>query len=383
MHWLHRASPWRCLFEPPFEPEVGEQRLTEPLRRILSSAPATLSSAHEWQRQWVEVLLRYDLPAWRISQLISDYNAWLYRRAIDESLEEMNCQGWGPEPARYCVLVLGSGARDESLLGPDQDNALIIEDYPDARQRDIDAYFQALGEGFTRRLDQAGIPLCQGHVMARWPMWRKRLSEWQAQLELWTQDRQVKRVQQTNILLDFSPVHGDDRLADDLARSVTQIVPRRALFMDEMAALLDELPVALNRRGRLANTSTREGPFEQAIDLKHQGLMPLVSAVRLLAVHQGCKEVSTCRRLMALGVAPDCPLTPGKAETVLATFQRLQQLMLDQQCHQLAIGLTADSWLDITRLRADQEYMLVYDLQAVRRFVSWVQAQVRSRRRVT
>ncbi|NOG31055.1 signal transduction protein [Halomonas sp. TBZ9] len=382
MHWLHRASPWRCLFEPPFDPEVGEQRLMEPLQRVLSAAPANLSSAYQWQRQWVEVLIRYDLPAWRISQLISDYNAWLYRRAIDESLEEMTSQGWGPVPVRYCVLVLGSGARDESLLGPDQDNALIIEDYPDSRQRDIDGYFQALGEGFTRRLDEAGIPLCQGYVMARWPMWRKRLSEWQTQLELWTQDRQVKRVQQTNILLDFNPVHGDRWLADDLAKSVTQILPTRALFMDEMAALLDELPVALNRRGRLANTSTQEGPFDQAIDLKRQGLMPLVSAVRLLAVHQRCKEVSTRRRLLTLGVAPDCPLSLGEAESVLATFQRLQQLMFDQQRHQMAIGLTTDSWLDLARLRADQVHMLVYDLQAIRRFVNWVQTQVRSSRRV-
>lgn len=354
----------------------------EPLQRVLSAAPADLSSAHQWQRQWVEVLTRYDLPAWRISQLISDYNAWLYRRAIDASLEEMTSQGWGPVPVRYCVLLLGSAARDESLLGPDQDNALIIDDYPDSRQRDIDGYFQALGERFTRRLDEAGIPLCQGHVMARWPMWRKRLSEWQAQLELWTQDRQVKRVQQTNILLDFSPVYGETSLANDLARSVTQIVPRRALFMDEMAALLDELPVALNRRGRLANTSHEAGPFEHAIDLKRQGLMPLVSTVRLLAVHQRCTHVPTCQRLMALGVNPDCPLTLGEAEALVATFQRLQQLMLDQQCHQMAIGLTPDSWLDLARLRADQAHMLVYDLQAVRRFVSWVQTQVRSSRRV-
>ena len=383
MHWLHRASPWRCLFELPYEPEVGEQRLIEPLQRVLSATPANLTSAYQWQHQWVEVLIRYDLPAWRISQLISDYNAWLYRRAIDESLEEMASQGWGPVPARYCVLVLGSGARDESLLGPDQDNALIIEDYPDSRQRDIDGYFQALGEGFTRRLDEAGIPLCQGHVMARWPMWRKRLNEWQAQLELWTQDRQVKRVQQTNILLDFSPIHGDDSLADDLAQSVTQILPNRSLFMDEMAALLDELPVALNRRGRLANTSAQEGPFKQAIDLKRQGVMPLLSAVRLLAVHQRCQKVSTRDRLMALGIAPHCPLTPVEAETVLATFQRLQQLMFNQQCHQVAIGLTPDSWLDLTRLRADEAHMLAYDLQAVRRFVSWVQSQVRSSRRVT
>lgn len=64
--------------------------------------------------------MHYDLPAWRISQLISDHNASLYRQAIDLSLDDMRAQGWGEPPADYCILLLGSAARYESLLGPDQ-----------------------------------------------------------------------------------------------------------------------------------------------------------------------------------------------------------------------------------------------------------------------
>lgn len=378
MRWVHRSSPWRSLLEHGQTSDVSA--LLAPLNDVLDAAPppeSPLHNAYQWQQHLVETLVRYDLPAWRISQLISDHNTWLYRQAIALSLDEMQSQGWGAPPADYCVLILGSGARDESLLGPDQDNALIIDDYPDSRHREIDGYFQALGERFTGHLDEAGIPLCQGNVMARWPMWRKRLGEWRTQLELWTQERRVKRVQQTNILLDFTPVVGETRLARALLQSVADIVPKRSLFMDEMAALLDELPVALDRFGRLKG-GIKEAPFSGAIDLKHQGLMPLVSAVRLLSLHTGVREVSTRKRLHELGEHNASGVAREQAEGLVATLERLQQLALDQQRHNLSLGQVADGWVDSAKLRDDQTHMLKYDLQQVRKFVSHAQSRVRS-----
>ena len=96
-----------------------------------------------------------------------------------------------------------NAAREDAQSGA---GFLVADAGPDSRHGEIDGYFQALGERFTERLDRAGIPLRSGHVMARWPMWRKRLSEWCEQLSLWTADRRVKRVQQANILLDFQSV---------------------------------------------------------------------------------------------------------------------------------------------------------------------------------
>ncbi|MCL7929023.1 DUF294 nucleotidyltransferase-like domain-containing protein [Halomonas llamarensis] len=378
MRWVHRSSPWCRLFEHGQTRDVSA--LLAPLNDVLDAAPpveSPLHNAYQWQQHLVETLVRYELPAWRISQLISDHNALLHRQAITLSLDEMQSQGWGAPPADYCVLILGSGARDESLLGPDQDNALIIDDYPDSRHREIDGYFQALSERFTGRLDEAGIPLCQGHVMARWPMWRKRLGEWRTQLELWTQERRVKRVQQTNILLDFTPVVGETRLARALLQSVADIVPKRSLFMDEMAALLDELPVALDRFGRLKG-SIKEAPFSGAIDLKHQGLMPLVSAVRLLSLHTGVREVSTRKRLQELGEHSASGVARDQAEGLVATLERLQQLTLDQQRHNLSLGQVADGWVDSAKLRDDQTHMLKYDFQQIRKFVSHAQSRVRS-----
>ncbi|MGM0542452.1 MAG: DUF294 nucleotidyltransferase-like domain-containing protein [Pseudomonadota bacterium] len=376
MRLIHQASPWRSLIND--DGTLDIPALTAPLDYLTphtSSLPSSLTNAHAWQLSLVESLVHYDLPAWRISQLISDHNASLYRQAIDLSLDDMRAQGWGEPPADYCILLLGSAARYESLLGPDQDNALIIDDYPDHRHVEIDGYFQALGERFTARLDEAGIPLCRGHVMARWPMWRKRLSEWRAQLSIWSADRQVKRVQQTNILLDFSPVAGNPALAERLADSIAATLPKAALFMHEMAALLEELPVALDRFGRLVSSPALDAPHDEAINLKQQGLLPLISAVRLLCVRHQRREVATRERLAALShVAGVLPL--AQADLLVAALERLQQRLLDQQRANKALGQTADGWVDLGALRDDERLLLKFDLQQIKAFVQQIRADL-------
>lgn len=369
MRLLHRPSPWRDLFSSDVLPDPGGwPPLLAPLSQALASLGAApdLAEAHAWQGQLVEALDRLDLPAWRISQVVSDHNDWLYRRAITLSLEEMRALGWGAPPAAFCVLVLGSGARHESLLAPDQDNAMIIADYPDERHAEIDGYFQSLGERFTARLDAAGIPFCQGHVMARWPMWRKRLSEWHAQLEIWTTERRVKRVQQANILLDLHPVHGEAALAEALADRVARLLPGAHLFLDEMASLLDELPLALDRLGRLGGDG-QGAPHERAINLKRQGMLPLVNAVRLLALRHGIRPPDTRSRLVALVVQEALDAVHARALT--AAHERLQALMLDEQRRALREGRTPDGWVDVGRLGEAQRLLLRHDLLQIRALV--------------
>ncbi len=365
MRLLYRASPWRTLFTGDFPSALDAwPPVLAPLRDALNAIGPTprLAEAHRWQSVLVEALDRLDLPAWRISQLISDHNDWLYRRAVELSLNELQGQGWGPPPVAFCVLTLGSVARHESLLGPDQDNAMIIADYPDARHTEIDGYFQALGERFTQRLDTAGIPLCKGHVMARFPMWRKRLSEWGEQLALWTADRRVKRVQQANILLDFHPVYGEPALAEALADRVARRFPDAHLFLDEMAELLHETPVALDRFGRLA--SGGEGaPHERAIDLKHRGVLPMVNAVRLLSLRHAVTPPDTRSRLTAL-VMRDV-LDTEHARALTMALARLQGLLLAEQRMALAEGRTPDGWVNDARLAEDERLLLRHDLKQI------------------
>lgn len=380
MRLLQRPSPWRSLFAGAFPPDPScwPESLAPLSDALTALGPEPgLAEAKAWQPTLVEALVRLELPASRIAELLSDHNDWLYRRAIDDALTEMRAQGWGAPPVAFCVLTLGSGARHESLLGPDQDNAMILDAYPDARHTEIDGYFQQLGERFTSRLDAVGIPLCRGQVMARWPLWRKRLEEWGRQLEIWTAERRVKRVQQATILLDFFPVYGEARLAEALRDKALALVPRAALFLDEMAELLEESPPLLERFGRLVVDD--EAPHERAFDLKRRGLLPLVNATRLLAWCHGCRSVDSRGRLAELVGREG--VDAARAQALQGVLERCQALLLRAQRESLAQGRAADGWIDMARLDEAERLLLRHDLGRVRELIKLAKAAARKERR--
>ncbi|MBE0506092.1 MAG: signal transduction protein [Marinospirillum sp.] len=375
MQYLSRSSPWRQVFQHPGGLQSSDAQVLAPLQEVLVECPKYLDAQliKPWQQQLVQVLLRLDVPAWRISQLISDHNDWLYQQALEESLAAMRSNGWGEPPIGFCVLQLGSAARHESLLRPDQDNAMILEDFPDHRYQEIDTWFQHLAEGFTDRLDQAGIPLCKGHVMARWPLWRKRLSEWIEQMRLWTAGRVVKKVQLSNILLDFNPIYGDAALAQAFRVELAALLPKAHGFLHEMGELLDEIPVALDAFDRLVSDG-QEAPHAHALNLKRQGLLPLQSATRLFCLMQGVMEISTRDRLMALVTQQQ--LQAAEAIDLIEALDSLQGLLLQAQLVSLKAGRQADGWLDLQQLTARQKQLLKMDLKLIRSFVRKVRKQL-------
>ncbi|EXJ11503.1 MULTISPECIES: DUF294 nucleotidyltransferase-like domain-containing protein [Nitrincola] len=356
---------WRMLFSQTRLPDTqGWPDCLSGLASVLSAMSSSdVTRVKALQVPLVEALMELQLPAWHISQILSDHNDWLYRFAIQESIAEMQQQGWGEAPCRFCVLCMGSGARSESLLNPDQDNALIIEDYPDARQGEIDLWFQTLSERFTDKLDLVGIPLCKGHVMARWPLWRKTLSQWCEQFRQWTSRRTVRQVQFSNILLDFKPVFGDSSLADAFREYALSRMPRAGLFLHEMSELLDETPVALDRFERLHGDG-KETPHQDAINLKKQGLLPLQAALRLLALRKGVSEQSCQARLAAL--AEQRVIHQDHAEALLLSLHHIQDLLLHSQLSAFKEGRPIDGWVDLRTLNPMSKQVLRLGLLSIK-----------------
>ena len=82
------------------------------------------------------------------------------------------------------MLVLGSGGRGESLLAPDQDNAIVHE----GSEAD-DPWFKEVAERIADLLDAAGIPYCMGKVMASNAIWRRSLTGWEEEVLRWLRHR--------------------------------------------------------------------------------------------------------------------------------------------------------------------------------------------------
>jgi CBS domain-containing protein len=359
-------SSWRKLFAHQAAAATGKPSgVLAPLDEALAALgeQPTLAQAKAWQPHLVDALTTLELPAWLICELLSDHNDLLYRLAIDEALARMRSAGWGDPPLGYAVLVMGSGGRHESLLCPDQDNALILEDYPPERHSEIDTWFCTLASAYTATLDGAGIPYCRGHVMGSQPLWRKPLSEWREQMRLWMGGRRVRLVQQCNILFDFAPVSGDAELATRLREAIFEQLPTAGLFLHEMQALFDESPVALDRFDRLLG-SGRDAPHPHAINLKQQGLLPLTAALRLLALKQQCPLVGSRERLDWL--AGQGVLDAGFARVMKAVFARLIDQLLRAQMNSWRSGARPDNWVDIGALSEAEREQLRQDLRRVR-----------------
>ena len=219
-----------------------------------------------------------------VAAVISDVMRSMTARAAELAEAAMK----SPAPAPYCVLILGSGGRGESLLAPDQDNALIH-----AGQESDDPWYAELAERMTGSLDAAGIPYCKGDVMASRPLWRHGVDDWRRQISDWVDRPKPENLMNVDIFYDFLPVAGDVGLAEDLRRHALEAAGQAKPFLVGLSQDLERYSPPVGLFGRLRTTAG-------VVDLKIGGLFPIVAGARILALRHGIAETGTVERLTAV-----------------------------------------------------------------------------------
>jgi DNA polymerase-3 subunit epsilon/CBS domain-containing protein len=268
----------------------------------------------------------------------------LTRRAAIEAEKRLSGRGMGAPPAPYAVLVLGSGGRGESLLVPDQDNAIIHAGEPGD-----DAFFLALGHEMTAILDDIGIPLCKGGVMARNPMWNGNQQAWRARIIGWTETVTPEDLLSVDIFFDFRAVHGDMALAQGLASEARAIAAQARAMVKLLADQMKSWSPPIGMFGRLITEDGR-------MDLKKGGLFPIVASARCLALSHALPARSTAERLAALRAAGI------GADSDLAAFEKaletLMELILAQQLADISAGLPPSTKVNVSSLDAERREAL-------------------------
>jgi signal-transduction protein with cAMP-binding, CBS, and nucleotidyltransferase domain len=258
-----------------------------------------LQHVKEAQVEVAERLFEESVPVPEIQGLLTQVNNDIYRRIVQLVMADMRVGGWGDPPVDFCVIVMGSGGRGESFLFPDQDNGFILEDYPDEQHPRVDRFFIELGERMTRALDDVGITLCRGFVMATNPLWRKSISQWQQQIGGWLKHPGERTLRLSDIFFDFASVSGNATLATRLRDYLTGRVAQHHGFLRQMQAVQADHNVALGLFGRLTPDNS-PGPHRGDLNLKYHGLMPLVESTRLMALRHRVAATGTLERLDAL-----------------------------------------------------------------------------------
>ncbi len=282
-------------------------------------------------------LLEEGISASLIAAMVSREIGAMTRRAAELSVLKLEAAGLGPAPSPYAILVLGSGGRGESLLAPDQDNALVwAEDVPEA-----EAWFARFGAEMATLLDQAGVPLCKGGVMAREPGFRGSLQDWRRRIEGWATRNRPEDLLAVDIFYDFRVVAGDGHLAADLADIAFDVAARAPLLAKLLAGEVENYKPPLTLFGGLQAESGR-------VDLKKGGLFPIVAAARCLSLVHGVRVRGTVERLRALGTAGVG--SSADFDMLIRAHGLIIGLLLEQQLKDIAAGAPPSNAIQLSTL---------------------------------
>jgi CBS domain-containing protein len=251
---------------------------------------------------------------------------------------------WGPPPVAYAWVAAGSQARGEQTAKSDQDNCMILDDAFDAPRHG--EYFERLARYVCGGLDACGYSYCPGDIMAMNDAWRQPLRRWQQYFRRWTDEPEPQALLNSGVFFDQRCVHGHPALLDQLRSDVLRRTPGNALFLLHMAsnALSREPPLGLF--GGI--TPQRRGEHPGTVDLKYQGIVPIIDLARVHALAGGHAAVNTHERLQVAWQGGD--ISEQAARDLRDALEFLAVTRIRHQARQIEAHLPADSLLSLHEL---------------------------------
>lgn len=285
-------------------------------------------------------------------EIISYIHHCIQRRGYEIILEQLKQQGQTPPDIRFCFIIMGSGGRKEMLLGPDQDNGFIYEDFPNEKTAEVDAFFIPFAEKLVAAYDEIGYPLCKGNVMASNPLWRGRLSEWSDRIADWINTPEPQKVRYSTIFFDFMPLVGDPSLCRGLTDIVHRQIRKFPLFLFHMMELDFKHKVPLGLLGRFIMDKDVKGK----ISTKQTGSIFIVDCVRMFMLQKQAEATTTCERLDQLVKLKVFNL--DTAEHIKAAYEAFTYLRLRNEISLVEAGKEPSHYLDPYALSKNEQELL-------------------------
>jgi CBS domain-containing protein len=318
--------------------------------------------------QAIQRLVAQGLSAYEIGRLVSELNDLVIRRVLDLAERELR-ETAGTAPMAFCWLVLGSEGRREQTIRTDQDNALVYEDPPRGLEARARWYFAELAERVIDGLLRLGYPRCPANSMASNPKWCQPLHVWRGYFEEWVRDPVPQNLLYSSIFFDFRPVAGAEDLAAALRDEIRAQIESWRSFPRQLGklAVSHGPPLGLFGRFLLEKKDGRRG-----INLKLNGMLLLVNALRAFAIELGLAETNTLERLEAATRAGGC-FTEDQADDVRRAYETIFRTRLEHQLAQLATGTTPDNFVDPHALTRGDQHQLQEAFRAIRRLQGTVE----------
>jgi len=282
----------------------------------------------------IEKMIKANVRAEEIGRVITSITD-----AITRQLIYLAQRSFGVEPCAYAWVVFGSQARQDQMLGSDQDNGLILEDGADEGAQE---YFKRVASFVNEGLDRSGLKYCPGDIMAMTDKWRQPLAQWQSYFIKWIREPEPKALMHASIFYDIRHVAGRKELTRALQSLVLEEAKKNTIFQACMAenACHSSPPLGFFKQFVLE----KDGNHNQVLDLKHRGTVPIVALVRLYCLANGLGEVNTMDRLDVLEAAK--VLTSSDVKNLRDAHEFIARLRLEGQEIAISEGREPSNSLD-------------------------------------
>ncbi len=283
-------------------------------------------------------LIERDARAIEIGKIITSFSDAITRRLLKLTEEK-----FGAPPCEYAWLAFGSQARQEQVLGSDQDNGLLLSD--DVKKEDMD-YFKSVAVFVNDGLDKCGMPYCPGDIMAKNDKWRQSLQSWKNCFTRWIEEPSPKAVMHSSIFFDMRFIAGNENLARVLQKDVRQRAKTNTIFLALMSdnALLHSPPLGFFKTFVLES----DGDHSHTLNLKKRGTIPIVDIARNYALLGNVQSLNTIERLQALEESKG--MSKAMAYNLIDAHEFIAGIRLEAQGKQYRAKVIVNNYLDPRQL---------------------------------
>ncbi len=293
-----------------------------------------------------------------VTRLITDIADTATRRLLILAEKKL-----GPPPVPYLWLACGSQGRQEQTGVSDQDNCLVLDD----KVTDADmGYFTELAKFVSDGLDTCGYFYCPGDMMATNPRWCQPVRVWRDYFKGWIAKPNPEAQMLASVMFDLRPIGGAFELFTDLQADTLAAANANSIFVAHMISnsLKHTPPLGLLR----GFATIRSGEHRNTLDLKHNGVVPVVDLARVYSLQGQLTEANTRARLKAAEAAG--VLSPSGARDVLDAYDLIAETRLEHQVRLVKSGEKPDNYLppsalsDFERSHLRDAFVVVKTMQS-------------------
>ncbi|CAD7028528.1 histidine kinase [Pseudorhizobium endolithicum] len=297
-------------------------------------------------------------PPETVSRLITDITDAVTRRLLSAAEERL-----GPPPVPYVWLACGSQGRQEQTGKTDQDNCIILSD--DFREDDRPWYTE-LARFVSDNLHACGYVYCPGDMMATNLRWCQPVRVWSGYFESWIAAPQPMAQMLASVMFDLRPIYGLATLFEDLNVRTLRKASENSIFVAHMIrnSLSHAPPLGLLR----GFATVSAGEHRNQIDLKLNGVVPIIDLARVYALIGQLAPVNTRARLLA--AEEQGVISSSGGRDLLAAYDLISECRLKNQAAQVKAGQRPDNFLapyelgDFERSHLRDAFVVVRTMQS-------------------